>query len=97
VTLEVTTLIEMLVTVIIVVSEISTVDVTVYGIETVLAGRVSVMTCVDQTVLAGRVSVMTCVDQRVLAGAAEDDQPSALTPARMVMPLIRMLLENLIV
>jgi hypothetical protein len=80
VTLEVTTLIEMLVTVIIVVSEISTVDVTVYGIETVLAGRVS---------------VMTCVDQRVLAGAA--DQPSALTPARMAMPLIRILLENLIV
>jgi len=50
-----------------------------------------------ETVLAGRVSVMTCVDQRVLAGAADHDQPSALTGARTAMPLIRMLLENLIV
>ena len=50
-----------------------------------------------ETVLAGRVSVMTCVDQRVLAGAAGDDQPSALAPVRTAMPPIRMLMENLIV
>lgn len=49
-----------------------------------------------ETVLAGRVSVMTSVEQRVLAGAAENNQPSALTPARTAIPLIRMLLENLI-
>jgi hypothetical protein len=50
-----------------------------------------------ETGLAGRVSVMACVDQRVLAGAAEDDLLSALTRARTAMPVIRMLLENLIV
>ena len=60
----------------------STIDVKVYGMETVLAGRVSVMTSVDQT---------------VLAGAAEDDQPSALAPARIAIPPIKMLLANLIV
>lgn len=84
VAIEVTALIEMLVTVMVAVSWFSTVEVTVYGM---------------LTVLAGKVSVTVSVAQRVLAGGVEVDHPvpSALDRASKDRPIRKILVEHFIV